>query len=938
MNILTRWNTATQLGILIGILVLMSSAAIGWATYARLNEDLVDAELSQLEREARDAAGRFDALVDNLRENVRLIAATPPPAGYFRALENGNVDPGDRKSSAEDWTDRMENIFRRFMEANPGYLQIRLLSGEPDGMELLRVERREDQIVRMPDDELQRKGQRYYFSDAVQMATSGDADGVYVSRLDLNREYGAVTYPLQPVVRAVAPVRVDGDVRGVVVINLAVDRFFATVKAISRPGREFFVVDDDGDFVEHTDPRRRFATELGHGFRADDQWHRRQGIRLPIEGVSSFVANGAADVRYAVGIAKREPKASYDNLGLGFVISDHFDTLYPQLAAVRDEVVKTSAIILVVALLLVTWSSRLFSGRLRALASNAKEVAAGNYDQVLVDDGRDEVGDLARAMTGMAASVQEKVQRLRATEDYLIESGNILEAVFQSAPIMMFTKDAEHLRFERFNKAAEEISGFGAEELLGKTDFDFFPVDEARHFTGRDRQVLAADGMVDIGDEVLTCKDGTQVLLHTRKVAIRNRTGEPVMLLGISEDVTEARRYERDLEYREKQFRSIVDTAAEGIVTIDEQGTVLTINKAATRTFGYSADEVLGHNVNLLMADPDQNRHDGYLAAYRKSGVRRIIGIAREVAGRRRDGTTFPLRLAIGEAAVDGERTFTGVLHDLTMEKDAERRLIEAVQSAEQANRAKSEFLATMSHELRTPLNAIIGYSEMLAEDAELGQPMPTMTEDLARIRDAGRHLLGLINDVLDLSKIEAGGIELDLQSFQAEDLISDVVNTIRPLVEKQGNAFEISIDEGIGEMRSDPTRIRQILVNLLGNAAKFTSRGKVRLTARRCKASGTLERQLCIEVIDTGVGIAREHLPEIFGAFSQVNASTTREFGGTGLGLAISRSYSEKLGGTISVASKLGEGSVFTVRLPVDVGAAARQGAVDRVRKAGTG
>ena len=238
----------------------------------------------------------------------------------------------------------------------------------------------------------------------------------------------------------------------------------------------------------------------------------------------------------------------------------------------------------------------------------------------------------------------------------------------------------------------------------------------------------------------------------------------------------------------------------------------------------------------------------------------------------------------------------------------------------EEASRHKSAFLANMSHELRTPLNAVIGYSEMLQEELEdLGQA--DLVPDVERINTAGRHLLGLINDILDLSKIEAGRMELFLEPVDVDRLVREVATTVGPLVEKNGNVLEVDAAPDLGEVRADATKLRQIMFNLLGNAAKFTDHGTIRLTATREAAPAG--DWLTFAVADTGIGMTEEQRGRLFRAFVQADASTSRRFGGTGLGLALVHSFCEMLGGGVTVASAPGAGSTFTVRLPADASAA---------------
>ncbi len=246
--------------------------------------------------------------------------------------------------------------------------------------------------------------------------------------------------------------------------------------------------------------------------------------------------------------------------------------------------------------------------------------------------------------------------------------------------------------------------------------------------------------------------------------------------------------------------------------------------------------------------------------------------------------------------------------------------LVHAKDQAEASSRSKSQFLANMSHELRTPLNAIIGYSELLQEDAEI-EGRTDMISDLSKVKNAGRHLLGLINDILDLSKIEAGRMELYLEQFEVRSLLTLVVPTIEPLLNKNSNHLEVHCAASVGTMYADVTKVRQVLVNLLSNATKFTHNGIIKLTISVIPwEDSTSLRGVEFQIEDSGIGIAPEHLQKLFQNFTQADASTTREYGGTGLGLAISQQFCQMMGGHILVTSELGQGSIFTIRLPLNV------------------
>ena len=290
--------------------------------------------------------------------------------------------------------------------------------------------------------------------------------------------------------------------------------------------------------------------------------------------------------------------------------------------------------------------------------------------------------------------------------------------------------------------------------------------------------------------------------------------------------------------------------------------------------------------------------------------LRRCFGTAEEVPPHLQ-----PFVAAVGQAYEQADADRAILERSLaTVSQELEERIA----ALRLADRAKSAFLANMSHELRTPLNAIIGYSEMLLEEGE-SLDVGEITADLRRIQSAGKHLLALINDILDLSKIEAGKMDLFLETFPTRTLVEDVVATVRPLLDARGNRLEVVLAPTVGTQRADLTKCRQILLNLLSNAGKFTERGVVTLTAEPVTPDDGVPA-LRFAVTDSGIGMTPEQLEKLFRPFTQADESTTRRFGGTGLGLTITRHFAQMMGGDVTVESTFGQGTTFTVLLPAEV------------------
>jgi len=375
-----------------------------------------------------------------------------------------------------------------------------------------------------------------------------------------------------------------------------------------------------------------------------------------------------------------------------------------------------------------------------------------------------------------------------------------------------------------------------------------------------------------------------------------------------------------------RQVQAILRTVVDGIIMIDARGYIQTFNPAAERIFGYAASEVTGKNISMLMPEPHSSAHDEYMRRYVFSRQARVIGIGREVEGKRKDGSVFPLSLAVNAVEIGGKEMFVGSVRDITERRRGEQKVQEYAESlqiktlelaaakeqAEQATRMKSEFLANMSHEIRTPMNGIVGMATLLL-GGELGEAERKYAQTIVGSADA---LLQIINDILDFSKIEAGKLRIDSLPFNLRDVIEETIALLAPQAERKKLELVCDIDAQVTtHLIGDAGRIQQVVTNLVGNALKFTDKGEVVIRVRQ---THTVSDRVTVrlEVSDTGIGVPEDVQSRLFQPFTQADGSITRRFGGTGLGLAICRQLVELMGGRIEVTSHEGPGSTFWFEL----------------------
>jgi PAS domain S-box-containing protein len=356
----------------------------------------------------------------------------------------------------------------------------------------------------------------------------------------------------------------------------------------------------------------------------------------------------------------------------------------------------------------------------------------------------------------------------------------------------------------------------------------------------------------------------------------------------------------------------LLDAAPDAIVVVDGSGVIVLMNAQAERLFGYSRDELVGERVDVLVPESARQFHPRHRAAYTADPRPRPMGAAdMQLAGRRRDGSEFPAEISLSAIESEDGIVVSAAVRDVTDRRRIEQQLREKAIELEQASRAKDTFLASMSHELRTPLNAIIGFTGTLL----MQLPGPLNDEQLRQlhtVQNSGRHLLAIINDLLDLAKIESGAVKLTLEPVDCVDVVTTVVTSLEPLADGKQLKVITDLPDHPVVVASDSRALGQIMINLINNAIKFTNTGQVNISVSHNETTGAAR----ISVVDTGPGISAEHLTRIFNAYERGPRTIARDKEGTGLGLHISQKLAGLIGATITAESQEGFGSTFCVTL----------------------
>jgi PAS domain S-box-containing protein len=510
-------------------------------------------------------------------------------------------------------------------------------------------------------------------------------------------------------------------------------------------------------------------------------------------------------------------------------------------------------------------------------------------------------------------------QRLR---DYQFYTRSLFEANIDA----LMTTDPLGI-ISDVNQQMMALTGRTRDELIGAPCRDFF-TDPVRADAAIKR-VLTENKVSDY-ELTVRAANGEETVVSYNAATFHNRDRKLQGVFAAARDVTASKKAETQLLESEARTKAILAAAVDAMIIIDASGTIESLNTAAEKLFGYTALDMVGQNVKMLMPAPYKAEHDGYLHNYTTTGVKKIIGIGREVVGLRKNGETFQMDLAVSEVQTGGRRLFTGIVRDITERKRMDQALHEknaelenARSVADKANLAKSDFLSSMSHELRTPLSAILGFAQLM----EAGSPPPTPSQkkSIMQILKAGWFLLELINEILDLATIESGKLALLLEPISLTEVVRECQTMIEPQAQKRGISVTFPQFEIAYFVKADRTRVKQILINLLSNATKYNKAGGTVVMDFNPDTPGRI--RICVK--DSGEGLTSEQIANLFQPFNRLGKETGREEG-TGIGLVVCKRLIELMGGVIGVESTVGKGSVFWIELTLTAEPQPGAGAVE--------
>ncbi|HEX3936909.1 MAG TPA: PAS domain S-box protein [Xanthobacteraceae bacterium] len=777
------------------------------------------------------------------------------------------------------------------MVAKPAYGQIRLIGIAHNGRELIRVDRSgpAGSIRDVPESELQDKGGSDYFEATTRLGPGE----IYVSPIDLNQEHGVIEVPHDPVMRIATPVMApDGALFGILIVNLDMQPAFDLLGQDAGRSQQVYVVNERGDYLVNPEPAREFGFEFGKSFRWQNDFPQFAAAVGSVTQAARVTDTAAGD---RIGIAMSSVRLAEGPL-VSVIETLPYAALVAPAASAEDSSAMVGFFAMIGALVLAFTVARSLTRPLGELTGAVKAFSRGAAMHIPTRAGG-EIGLFARTFERMieevktkTAALESEVEARRRTETELKEHSArelLFGAAVRSSVDAIITKTFDGVITE-WNPAAEHLFGYMTAEAVGNKIDIIVPEDRRAELDNILARIRSGE-LVRHHETVRQTKDGTRLDVSLSISPIKSASGEVIGACKIARDIT-------DQKLAEVKFRLAVEACPSGMVMTERDGTIVMVNKETERLFGYAREELIGFPVEMLMPERFRPQHVRDRTQYVAKPRLRHMAIGYDFLARRKDGTEFSIEVGLNPIQTGRGLMVLSVIVDITERK--------------RLDRLKDEFVSTVSHELRTPLTSICGSLGLLAATA--GKSLPEQSQRLLAIaKSNGDRLVKLVNDILDIEKLESGRVVFKFKVIEIRPLIEQVIDANRGYADTYLIRLRAAIDSD-GELWADPDRLSQALTNLISNAIKFSlPDGEVVVGVQR---SGEGFR---LSVRDQGEGIPAEFKPHIFEKFAQADGTSAKKTGGTGLGLSIVKEIAGRLGGEVGFADAPGGGTVFYLDLP---------------------
>lgn len=879
---------ATRLTAVMLLLVVATTVATALMTSHKVTSTLLPREEGIILASAENRGAELNRYVKGIRANVITLTGSASVHGLAREMVT-DASAAPTSQHAQE----LISLLTAMLTSEPTYIQARFIAA--DGQEIVRVERSkaEAPVFTVPPEQLQLKADRPYFQETVSLADNK----VFVSPIELNQEGGVIAVPHMPVIRAGTPIFVDGQVQGIVIINVDMTPALDVFRSAARDGEFLFLLNHSGDFLVHTDRAREFGFDLGQRRQLQDEFPRLFGQSLP----TAPEIRGFADKNGQAYVAAVVPLTVAGHIPLTVIDAVPMAFLLRPIDQIRTSSAWGGAAAVLLATVLAVALARTMTRPLERITQAARNHPDTTIQLPLEASG--EVGELARAFAQMSSEVrqrnielQDEIEERKLIEAELVRNAERLRLF---AEVIDSTNDAViTMRLDGvvngWNPAAQRVFQFSTEEMMGNSVLPIVPADRVEEHE-RILAELREAGKSQHFETERVRKDGTVVEVSLGISPVRSPTGELVAMAMILRDITEQKQ-------AEQRFRLAFEASSSGMLMADHEGRIIMVNAQVEAFFGYNSQELVGQPVEVLVPEVARAQHVQERQGFFQTPETRPMGKGRDLAGCRRDGTEFPVEIGLNPVKLRGNMVVLAVVTDISERKAAEQAILRKTEQLEMSNAELERFAYVASHDLRAPLRGIENLAKWISNDCH--DLLPERSQDhLEKLRQRVQRMEQLLSDML---KYARAGRPAASETVDCRQLVDTVVQMLDVPA-----GFQIDVPDDLPTLHTARAPLEQIFLNLIGNALKHHDSDSGRISIQ-WKDNHNMVK---FAVQDNGPGVPPEYREKIFEMFQTLRPRDEVE--ASGIGLAVVRKSVQARGGRIDVLDAPGRGARFEFTWP---------------------